>query len=354
MSRPAEQLVGYVVGTGWTVIERIQAYQGQTGGSFSIGYIVQKGDQRGFMKAMDYQRAVEAPDLTKALQQITTEILFERDVLATCVALSRVVRLHETGRVFLNGHENNLMAAIEFFVFELADGDIRRALTFGQATDLAWKLRVLHHVAVGINQLHAKGIAHQDIKPSNVLQVKDSDKTEGNFKLGDLGRACVQGRDGPFDSLYVPGDQRYTPLETYYGYRSSEWVNRRAACDCYLLGSLVSFLFVGAGMTQLILLNLDKAHYPGQWQGREYADALPVLIDAHDKAISEVAVHIPDPLRGEIVQILMELSHPDPEKRGDARARRQVGRPVGFDRYISRFDLLRRKADIAMRLGRAA
>ena len=42
MSRPAEQIVGYIVGSGWRVLERIQTFQGQTGGCFSIGYVVQK------------------------------------------------------------------------------------------------------------------------------------------------------------------------------------------------------------------------------------------------------------------------------------------------------------------------
>jgi serine/threonine protein kinase len=35
--------------------------------------------------------------------------------------------------------------------------------------DLAYRMRVLHNTAKGLNQLHVSQIAHQDIKPSNVV-----------------------------------------------------------------------------------------------------------------------------------------------------------------------------------------
>lgn len=56
-----------------------------------------------------------------------------------------------------------------YLIFELADGDIRRHLAVQESLDLAFVLRTLHHVAVGLDQLHRADIAHQDLKPSNVL-----------------------------------------------------------------------------------------------------------------------------------------------------------------------------------------
>ena len=56
-----------------------------------------------------------------------------------------------------------------YIVFELASGDIRAEIERLPNFDLAWCLRSLHNATVGVQQLHSKDIAHQDIKPSNVL-----------------------------------------------------------------------------------------------------------------------------------------------------------------------------------------
>ena len=43
---------------------------------------------------------------------------------------------------------------VEYLIFDLADGDIRAHLDAQHAFDLAFALRTLHHVAVGLDQLH--------------------------------------------------------------------------------------------------------------------------------------------------------------------------------------------------------
>lgn len=42
----------------------------------------------------------------------------------------------------------------------------------------------MRDVCLGLNELHAKGIVHLDIKPENILQSQ-----KGTFKIGDLGMA---------------------------------------------------------------------------------------------------------------------------------------------------------------------
>ena len=69
--------------------------------------------------------------------------------------------------------------------------------------------RTLHHIAVGLQQLHGEGIAHQDLKPSNVLFFE----TFG-AKLADLGCADTlknpasspHGHWGITGDVPVPGD----------------------------------------------------------------------------------------------------------------------------------------------------
>lgn len=355
MTKPSEQLEGTTIGTGWRVVSRIARYPGQTGSTFSVGYIVEKDGKSAFMKAMDYVEAAFAADVTKKLQQISSIILFERDLLAICTRenLTKIVQLLEHGQYYPSGQQGNLMAASEFFIFELAQADIRKTVTFNGLSDTAWNLRVLHQIAVGLDQLHRHELSHQDLKPSNVLVMEHpvAKGRDAPIKLGDLGRAASRSKSGPFDNMAIAGDRNYAPLEAHYGFSTPEWVDRRDACDCFLLGSMLSFLFTGIGMTQLYLMNLAPAHLPGGWRGT-FRDVLPMLLDAHAKTLDAVAPHVLEDVRGEVIAILRELTHPDPEKRGDPKARAQVGRPVGMERYVSRISGLVSRAEIAIRMAK--
>ena len=342
MSRPSEQLKGYVL-NGWTVVEPIMRYPGQTGAQFSVGYIVEKNGTKAFLKAMDYGRAVRAKDPTSELQKITAAIVFERDILIACAAqsLSKVVRLLDHGSAYLTGHENNLMALVQYFVFELAEGDVRKYVNLGSDIDAVWTLKAMHQTAIALNQLHSIGAVHQDLKPSNVLTMRASNaSTASNLKLADLG--CGATRRGPINprsEWVVAGDPDYAPLEALYSYTPADWVDRREACDAYLLGSMLSYFFCGIGMTQSVVLHLDTSLYPSQWKGN-YADLMPMLNNAHAKAVEDVSTHFPKAINLELKRILLELTMPDPHVRGDPKARSLTGRPVGLDRYISRFNRL--------------
>src|SRR5262249_27237780 len=122
---------------------------------------------------------------------------------------------------------------------ELADsGDVRKYLDVAARFDSAWVLRSLHHVATGLRQLHSAGIAHQDVKPSNVL-VFDAKIS----KVADLGRASSQGESPPHEDHHIAGDPEYAPPELCYHHVVPDWNQRRLGCDAYLLGSMVVFFF---------------------------------------------------------------------------------------------------------------
>ena len=63
MHRPAEQLTGLKLDGGWTVGDLIPRLPGHSGGNFSTSYFVSGADKtNAFLKAMDYQDALNSPD----------------------------------------------------------------------------------------------------------------------------------------------------------------------------------------------------------------------------------------------------------------------------------------------------
>ena len=190
------------------------------------------------------------------MEWMTSAYNFEADLLATCSRMDRVVRALDRGEITIEGAE--IVPAVAYLIFEEADGDIRSALDeLGSSFDYAWACRMLHHAATGLWQMHGAEMAHQDVKPSNVLTFG-----RGLSKLGDLGRASLRGATAPHDELDCAGDHTYAPPELLYRQVSPDWRARRQACDLYLLGSLTLFVFSGATMTAAILTFLDDGQYP--------------------------------------------------------------------------------------------
>ena len=98
MLKPAEQLNGLTIGSGWIVGPIVPRNAGDTGGFFSVGYnCVHEDKRRGFVKALDFSTALASADPISALQIMTAEYDFEREVLKVCESLSRIVVALEFG-----------------------------------------------------------------------------------------------------------------------------------------------------------------------------------------------------------------------------------------------------------------
>jgi serine/threonine protein kinase len=214
-----------------------------------------------------------------------------------------------------------------------------------QRFDTAWALRALHQVAVGISQLHGIGAAHQDIKPSNVLVFSGGTSS----KLGDLGRATLQRYPAPHDNLSLAGDPHYAPPEFLYGAADTEWASRRMGCDLYHLGSLIAFFFSAVSMTALLLYKLDHSLRPTNWNG-SYPEILPYLSQAFTNALTDLAEEMHPEFRDELVSIVAQLCEPDPKRRGHPKEHSILrGNRYSVRRYVTRLDLLARRAEVRLR-----
>ncbi len=258
-STPAQTLVGVKLTNGWTVEKLVERDENATGGTFSCSYIVRSGDGRkAFLKAMDYVMALRTQDPAKELQILTQAYIFERFVNEKCKSkhLSRIVRVIDSGTI--PSRDGEPSSVVQYLIFELADGDIRSFMDYGKSFEAVWLLRNMHQVSAALQQLHNIEIAHQDLKPSNVLVFNN-----GSSKLADLGRASDNHRSSPYDSLNCAGDWTYAPPELLYGHVSEDWRVRRLGGDIYLLGSLAVFFCTGVSMTHLLFERLDVT--PFSW-----------------------------------------------------------------------------------------
>ena len=338
--KPAEMLAGKTLEGGWTVGDRIELGPDPTGGNFSVSYTVASQEKgNAFLKALDYSGAFLADDPARELQRMTQAYNFERDVVAACHGMDRVVRAITDGKIRVEGAEAG--GIVEYIIFELADGDVRNHLAQIGDFELAWRMRCLHHVATGLKQLHSAGIAHQDLKPSNVLVF-----SRRISKVGDLGRAAVRGQEAPHEDCECAGDLSYGPPELLYGFVDPDWTKRRLGCDAYLLGSMVFFMFSAVSATALLMGQLTGEHRWGSWGGT-YDEVLPYLREAFNHVLEMFSSQVANvKLRTELTSLVRELCDPDPNVRGDPKNRQRGANPFSMERYLTRFDVLARRADL--------
>ncbi len=343
ITSPAQQLDGITLNGGWRVIQKIPDVIKVTGGYFSVAYIVENAQgQRAFLKALDFTKALGETDPSRILQAMTEAFNFERDLLKACKQfhMDRVVIALNDGSTTQDSA--NPYSVVQYIIFELADGNVRSQVRNDQKFEVAWALRSLHHIATGLSQLHGKGIAHQDLKPSNVLVFKGS-----TSKLGDLGRAASRAQLSPHEENTIPGDLTYAPFEQLYRFLSSDWYRRRIGADAYLMGSMIVFFFTGVGMTALTLNHLDEAFNWRKWQGT-YEEVMPYLRVAFELALGDFVGEIPEELKIDLTEMVRELCEPDPSLRGHPRDRSVPRNQYSMERYISKLNLLATRAEMGL------
>jgi serine/threonine protein kinase len=294
--------------------------------------------RKAFLKALDFSSALRDSDPAEALRQLTSAFVFERNVNRKCATdgLKRIVRCIGDGSIRVTDKDDGI---VQYLILELADGDVRNLLSSWSQVNDAWILGALHHAAVGLHELHSKGIAHQDLKPSNMLTFGT-----GSCKIGDLGRCAYSGHSSPHKDQRIAGDWSYAPPELLYNEIPNSWEARHMACDLYLLGSMVVFMFCGITTTGALLARLPQDKHYLFWRGF-YRDLLPFVQNAFADLIVEISGQVPEWVRPEIIEIVRQLCQPDPEHRGHPRNLQMPGNMYSSERYISRFNYLATRAE---------
>jgi serine/threonine protein kinase len=341
---PAYQLAGLTLDGGWQVASAVQPPPA-TGGCFSVGYHVEKTDgTKGFLKALDYSRALQAEDPPTALKPLIDAFEHERNLLTLCRAnrMSMIATAITHGAVDVPG--GGLLSRVSYLIFERADRDARAHLDLAKRFDAAWRLRSLHNVAVALRQLHSREIAHQDLKPSNVLVF-------GNLsKVADLGRASKFGVTAPHDGDPFAGDPQYTPIEVCFGQVDKDWRRHRLGTDLYLFGSLIHFFFVQIGMTAAFELELNAAHDPLTW-GDSWAAVLPHVRDAFQRICRDFESIAQESIgadAAELTTLVRYLCEPEVALRGHPADRKNTTTQFSLERFISRLNVFAGRAEMGL------
>jgi eukaryotic-like serine/threonine-protein kinase len=321
-------VVGAKLQDGWTVVREVVRTAQATGGCFSQSFIVERNGQQAFMKALDYMRALQSSDPATLLHELTQEFLFEKGILSECQSrkMRRIIR--QMGHGVLQLQVAGLPITVQYLILEKADDDLRHTL---DGMTHALRARALHQVAVGLNQLHQISVAHQDLKPSNVLLFH----AEG-AKVGDLGCAFQKGTARSRDRFLVAGDPRYAPPELLYGHGSQDYRLRRLGCDTYNLGNLMFLMWTKLSLTSDMQGRLDQGFRWQVWNG-QFVDVLPELRSAFEDSLRCLGSLLP-PYATKIVTFVRELCDPDPRKRKIVSG----GSDLPLETYVSMLDRIAR------------
>jgi serine/threonine protein kinase len=340
----AEKLLGFLLLDRWTVVDRIARDPGPDGESRTSCYrAVDPKGMQAFVKAFDFRHE----DRTRSTEQLSDMLLeynHEKRIHHYCAdrRLTRVTRIYGAGDISVDGE------TVHFIVCEYAPRSLREAHPPGSGQiPAAERLIGLRKVAAGIAQLHAVGVAHQDIKPSNAVAYDDSE-----VKVTDLGSSsCSHFPAPPHDARSFSGQPGYAPYELLYSHLSPTWDQRRIGCDIFLLGNLAFTSFVGRSLSYVLVHGLSDELRHTSFSGT-YDQVLPFLEELHFAMvplfINEAA---PKCIASELTDMILTMCHPDPLKRGHARNLKGRGGQYGLERYISTMDRLARVCELNARNG---
>ncbi len=143
-----------------------------------------------------------------------------------------------------------------YFVMEYVDGgDFRRAVLDGRL-DLDARIDALEKIAQALDDAHALGLVHRDVKPANILLSRD-----GVPKLTDFDLVRAEDTSGLTRTRAGMGSYLFAAPESM-----GDAANAEAACDVYSLAATLVFALQGRQLGPLFLIErrtyLEKLALP--------------------------------------------------------------------------------------------
>jgi len=148
---------------------------------------------------------------------------------------------------------------LPYIVMEYLQGmDLQKMREKGRPLTLLEKVRILSQVAAGLQIAHENGIIHRDVKPANIMVLKD-----GSVKIMDFGiaRATRDATSHLTRTGMVVGTLQYIPPEQFEGHVAD------ALADIWAYGVIAFQLFSGrnpfdATETMQVIYNITSLRIP--------------------------------------------------------------------------------------------
>lgn len=348
--KPADRLVGCKLNDGWDVVS---FYTHPTVG-YSSCYIVQKGNQKGFLKAFDYS------DLKKAggkdqFMRLNKKFERELSMLKKCSAnnINTVIQLLAHDSYFFE--PGGVDERVDYFIIEFShDGSVHDCLSTPNLTNFGNKFQALIYIFDGLNDLHLNGIMHLDLKAENLLYFIKERLT----KIADFGSARQFMNEVDEDLLNdlnnISTTRQYAPPECLYVENwTPDWNEYRRKVDLYLVGNVIVKLFTNFSFTALLEKEITQFYHWNNPQNiGKLKQYLQHLIEASGEAYLEIEIKLDSinkeygmPLDAkdikDLMKIIVELCNPDAEKRGHPKELARKNNTDGLYRYRDKFITLR-------------